>query len=146
MVELSRELALVAAATVATAPKLAEVTADGEREAIVKRLGEGEARMRAIVEDLHKRNAVDRARVIALIDELGANIQQMNNAARVRIMIDGQKTEVAERMSRARVVFNQVLSNSVDEAQFGLVFGLQDAAKIADAERLQADAENARGA
>ncbi len=40
-------------------------------------------------------------------------------------------------MSRARVVFNQVLSNSVDEAQFGLVFGLQDAAKIADTEQLQ---------
>ena len=40
-------------------------------------------------------------------------------------------------MSRARVVFNQVLSNSVDEAQFALTFGLQDAANIADAEQLQ---------
>ena len=66
-----------------------------------------------------------------LIDELGANIQQMDNAARHRIAIDKQKAEIADRMSRARVVFNQVLSNSVDEAQFGLVFGMQDAAKIA---------------
>ena len=137
VVELSRELALVAAATVATAPKLAEVAVDGEREAIVKRLGEGEARMRAIVDDLHQRKAVDRARVMALLDELAANVQQMNNAARARISIESQKTDVAERMSRARVVFNQVLANSVDEAQFGLVFGLQDAAKIADAEKLQ---------
>ena len=32
-------------------------------------------------------------------------------------------------MSRARVVFNQVLSNSVDETQFGLVIGLQNAAE-----------------
>ena len=91
VVEFSRELALVAGATVATAPKLAEVAADGEREAIVKRLGEGEARMRAIVDDLHKRNAVDRARVIALLDELAANVQQMNNAARARIMIESQR-------------------------------------------------------
>ena len=137
VVELSRELAQVAAATVAMAPKLADVTVDAEREAIVKRLGEGEARMRAIVDDLHQRKAVDRGRVIALIDELGANIKQMDNAARARISIDKQKTDVAERMSRARVVFNQVLANSVDEAQFGLVFGMQDAAKIADTERLQ---------
>jgi len=137
VVELSRELALVAAATVATAPKLAEVAVDSEREAIVKRLSQEEARMRAIVEDLHQRKAVDRARVMALIDQLAANVQQMDNAARARISIDKQKAEVAERMSRARVVFNQVLANSVDEAQFGLVFGLQDAAKIADAERLQ---------
>jgi hypothetical protein len=55
VVELSRELALVAAATVATAPKLAEVVTDGEREAVIKRLAEGEARMRAIVDDLHQR-------------------------------------------------------------------------------------------
>src|SRR5688572_7410540 len=74
VVELSRELALVAAATVATAPKLAEVVTDGEREAVIKRLAEGEARMRAIVDDLHQRKAVDRNRVIALIDELGANV------------------------------------------------------------------------
>ena len=73
-----------------------------------------------------------------MIDKLGTNIQQMDNAARQRIAIEAQKAEVAERMSRARVVFNQVLSNSVDETQFALTFGLQNAAKITDAEQLQA--------
>jgi phosphoglycerate-specific signal transduction histidine kinase len=137
VVELSRELAQVAGATVAMAPKLAEVAVDAERIAIVGRLEQSTARMRGIVDDLHQRKAVDRSRVGSLIDQLGANIQQMDNAARHRIAIDKQKAEIAERMSRARVVFNQVLANSVDEAQFGLVFGMQDAAKIADAERLQ---------
>ena len=63
-----------------------------------------------------------------MIDELGSNIQQMDNAARHRITIQAQKAELAERMSRARVVFNQVLSNAVDESQFALVIGLQSAA------------------
>ena len=94
--------------------------------------------MRSIVDDLHQRKAVDRARVMAMIDQLAANIQQMDNAARQRIAIEVQKAEVAERMSRARVVFNQVLSNSVDETQFGLMFGLQSAAEITDAEQLKA--------
>ena len=41
VVELSRELAQVAGATVATAPKLAEVTADNDRTAVVGRLEQG---------------------------------------------------------------------------------------------------------
>ena len=52
VVELSRELAQVAGATVAMAPKLAEVTADSDRAAIVGRLDQGTARMRSIVEAL----------------------------------------------------------------------------------------------
>ena len=137
VVELSRELAQVAGATVALAPKLGEVVADNDRTAVVGRLEQGIARMRAIVEALHERKAVDRPRLIALIDQLGANIQQMDNAARHRIAIHGQKAELAERMSRARVVFNQVLSNAVDEAQFGLVIGLQNAAGLADPDQLK---------
>ena len=62
VVELSRELAQVAGATVAMAPKLAEVSADNDRTAVVGRLEQGTARMRAIVDDLHQRKAVDRAR------------------------------------------------------------------------------------
>jgi methyl-accepting chemotaxis protein len=137
VVELSRELAQVASATVAMAPKLAEVSADNERTAVVGGLEQGIARMRAIVDDLHNRKAVDRAKLIPLIEELGSNIQQMDNAARHRITIHGQKAEIAERMSRARVVFNQVLSNAVDESQFGLVIGLQNAAGLADPGQLK---------
>ena len=70
----------------------------------------------------------------------------MDNAARQRIAIEVQKAEIAERMSRARVVFNQVLSNSVDETQFALVIGLQSAGEIADAEQAQGHAENLAGA
>ena len=91
VVELSRELAQVAGATVAMAPKLAEVVADNDRVAIVGRLGQRDARMRAIVDDLHERKAVDRSRLIALIDRLGAGIQQMDSAARQRIAIEAQK-------------------------------------------------------
>ena len=138
VVELSRELAQVAGATVAMAPKLAEVTADSDRTAIASRLDQGTARMRSIVEALNQRKAVDRARAMGMIDKLGTNIQQMDSAARQRIAIEAQKAEVAEGMSRARVVFNQVLSNSVDETQFALTFGLQNASSITDAEQLQA--------
>ena len=142
VVDLSRELAQVAAATVALAPKLAEVVVDSDRTAVVGRLEQGTARMRSIVGDLHQRKAVDRVRAMTMIDKLGANIQQMDSAARQRIAIEAQKAELAEGMSRARVVFNQVLSNSVDETQFALTFGLQDAASITDAEKLQATLKN----
>jgi methyl-accepting chemotaxis protein len=138
VVELSRELAQVAGATVAMAPKLAEVVVDNDRKAVVGRLEEGTARMRGIVDALHQRNAIDRSRLMGMIDQLAANIQQMDNAARQRIAIEVQKAEVAERLSRARVVFNQVLSNAVDETQFALVFGLQSAGEIADADQLKA--------
>src|SRR5262245_56886762 len=111
VVELSRELAQVAGATVAMAPKLAEVTTDNERTAVAGRREQGIARMRSIVEALNQRKALDRARAMAMIDKLSANIQQMDAAARQRIAIEAQKNEIAEGMSRARVVFNQVLSN-----------------------------------
>src|SRR5687767_1337079 len=78
VVELSRELAQVAGATVAMAPKLAEVTADSDRAAIAGRLDQGTARMRSIVEALNQRKAVDRARAMGMIDKLGTNIQQMD--------------------------------------------------------------------
>jgi methyl-accepting chemotaxis protein len=138
VVELSRELVQVAGATVAMAPKLADITADKDRVAIVDRLAQGTARMRVIVEDLHKRKAVDRARIMATIDQLAANIQQMDKAARQRVAIEAQKAEIAESMSRARVVFNQVLSSAVDETQFALQIGLQSAGEIADADKLKA--------
>ena len=138
VVELSRELAQVASATVAMAPKLAEVVTDSDRTAVVGRLEQGTARMRSIVTALDERKAVDRARMTTMIDRLAANIQQMDNAARQRIAIEVQKAEVAERMSRARVVFNQVLSNTVDETQFALTIGLQSASEITDAEQLKA--------
>ncbi len=138
VVELSRELAQVASATVAMAPKLAEVVTDSDRTAVVGRLEQGTARMRSIVTALDERKAVDRARMTTMIDRLAANIQQMDNAARQRIAIEVQKAEVAERMSRARVVFNQVLSNTVDETQFALTIGLQSAGEITDAEQLKA--------
>ena len=115
VVELSRELAQVAGATVAMAPKLADVVTDSGRTAVVGCLDKSMARMRSIVAALHERKAVDRARVMAMIDQLGANIQQMDSAARQRVAIEAQKAEIAERMSRARVVFNQVLSNAVYE-------------------------------
>ena len=102
------------------APKLADVVTDSGRTAVVGGLEQGMARMRSIVAALHERKAVDRARVMAMIDQLGANIQQMDSAARQRVAIEAQKAEIAERMSRARVVFNQVLSNAVDETQFAL--------------------------
>ncbi len=142
VVDLSRELAQVAGATVALAPKLAEVVVDRDRTAVVGQLEQGTARMRSIVDALHQRKAVDRARAMTMIDKLGANIQQMDNAARQRIAIEAQKAELAEGMSRARVVFNQVLSNSVDETQFALTFGLQNAATITDADKLQATLKN----
>ncbi len=138
VVELSRELVQVAGATVAMAPKLADITADQDRVAIVDRLAQGTARMRTIVDALHQRKAVDRARVMAMIDQLAANIQQMDNAARQRVAIEARKAELAEGMSRARVVFNQVLSSSVDETQFALQIGLQSAGEIADADQLKA--------
>ena len=50
VVELSRELAQVASATVAMAPKLAEVVTDSDRTAVVGRLEQGTARMRSIVD------------------------------------------------------------------------------------------------
>ena len=50
VVELSRELAQVAGATVAMAPKLAEVVTDSDRTAVVGRLEQGTARMRSIVD------------------------------------------------------------------------------------------------
>jgi methyl-accepting chemotaxis protein len=138
VVELSRELVQVAGATVAMAPKLADITADQDRVAIVDRLAQGTARMRTIVDALHQRKAVDRARVMAMIEQLAANIQQMDNAARQRVAIEARKAELAEGMSRARVVFNQVLSSSVDETQFALQIGLQSAGEIADADKLKA--------
>ncbi len=142
VVELSRELAQVAGATVALAPKLAEVAADSDRTAVVGRLEQGTARMRSIVDALHERKAVDRPRVLAMIDQLGANIQQMDNAARHRIALEAQKAEIADSMSRARVVFNQVLSNTVDETQFALVYGLQNAGQITDADQLKSALKN----
>ena len=142
VVELSRELAQVAGATVAMAPKLAEVVADNDRVAIVGRLGQGEARMRAIIDDLHGRKAVDRSQLIALIDRLGAGIQQMDSAARQRIAIEAQKAALAERLTQARATFNQVLANAVDEAQFGLVFGLQSAAEITEPDQLKTTLKN----
>src|SRR5262245_26678829 len=96
VVELSRELAQVAGATVAVAPKLAEVTLDSDRTAAVGRLDQGITRMRSIVDALNERKAVDRARAMAMIDKLSANIQQMDNAARQRIAIEAQKGEIAE--------------------------------------------------
>jgi methyl-accepting chemotaxis protein len=140
--ELSRELAQVAGATVAMAPKLAEVVTDSDRTAIVGRLEQGTARMRSIVDTLHEHKAVDQPRMLAMIDQLAANIQQMDNAARHRIAIEAQKAELAERMSRARVVFNQVLGNAVDETQFALTFGLQSAADITDADKLKTTLKN----
>ncbi len=142
VVELSRELAQVAGATVALAPKLAELAEDSDRTAVVGRLEQGTARMRSIVDALHERKAVDRPRVLAMIDQLGANIQQMDNAARHRIALEAQKAEIADSMSRARVVFNQVLSNTVDETQFALVYGLQNAGQITDADQLKSALKN----
>ena len=145
VVELSRELAQVAGATVAMAPKLAEVATDSDRAAVAGRLEQGTARMRAIVERPGRaqgrrprpRDGDDRP-------ARHANIQQMDSAARQRIAIEVQKAEVAERMSRARVVFNQVLSNTVDETQFALTIGLQSAGEITDAEQLKATLRNLR--
>jgi methyl-accepting chemotaxis protein len=137
VVELSRELAQVASATVAMAPKLAEVVTDSDRTEAVARLEQGTTRMRSIVDALHERKAIDRPRLMAMIDQLSANIQQMDNAARHRIAIEAQKNDIAERMSRARVVFNQVLSNAVDETQFALTYGLQSAGGIADTDQLK---------
>ena len=61
VVELSRELAQIAGAAVGTAPKLAEAVVDSDRAAIAGQLQQAGTRMRAIVDDLHQRKAVDRS-------------------------------------------------------------------------------------
>jgi methyl-accepting chemotaxis protein len=137
VVELSRELAQIAGTVVAVAPKLAEAVVDSERASIVDGLAKSETRMRAIVDDLHARKAVDRAGVVSMIDRLAAGIREMDGAARQRIEIERQKTDVTEQLTRAGASFNQVLANAVEDAQFALVFGLESAGEIAEPDDLK---------
>ena len=79
------------------ARKLAEVTADGDRTAVVGRLDQGTARMRAIVEALNQRKAVDRARAMGMIDKLSTNMQQMDDATVEHIATEVQKAPRSRR-------------------------------------------------
>src|SRR5581483_763526 len=129
VVEVSLKLAQAATEALTVAPQLAEVTSDKDRAAVIARLEQSDKRIRALVEDLAARGAIDKAAFLAKVDALAGGIRNADAAAKQRIAIGAEIAQRAAQLTKASDAFNETLLSSADEAQFNLLLGLEDAGK-----------------
>jgi methyl-accepting chemotaxis protein len=129
VVEVSLKLAQAATEALAMAPKLAEVVTEQERAGVVAQLNQSDQRMRALVDELDQRGAIDKAAFLGKIDALSGGIRNADAAARQRIAIEAEKAQKGAQLTKASDTFNEVLLSAADEAQFNLLMGMEDAGK-----------------
>src|SRR5579871_1914279 len=105
VVEVSLKLAQAATEALTVAPQLAEVTSDKDRAAVIARLEQSDKRIRALVEDLAARGAIDKAAFLAKVDALAGGIRNADAAAKQRIAIGAEIAQRAAQLTKASDAF-----------------------------------------
>jgi methyl-accepting chemotaxis protein len=137
VVEISFDLADAAAATVASAPRLAEADSLKLLDEQMGLLTSAEQRMRQQVGNLPSTAGADRARMVADIERLARDLKEAYQAARDRLILISDRRQRTADLVSTQEQLTQLFVSIADETLFDLTLGLETAGGEQDPEALK---------